>query len=102
MGFFTNRKRNKKIKTLKLRNVITCDWPDFLKNYPLVSTKLKNKGEDLKPFIRPSTKIKLYLNSSNITFYLIGVSGNEEKIPDNVIYDSWDELSEEELDELMG
>lgn len=103
MGFFNNYKKNKKIKTLKSRNVITCDWVDFLKNYPLVSTKLqKNKGGELKPFIRPSTKIKIYFNSGNITFYLIGVSGNEEKIPGNVIYDSWDEVSTAELDELIS
>jgi hypothetical protein len=102
MGWVSNHKKSKKIKTLKLRNVITSDWPDFLKNYPLVSAKLNNdKGEELKPFIRPSTKIKIYFNSVNITFYLIGVSGKEEKIPENVIYKSWDEVSMEELDELM-
>jgi hypothetical protein len=102
MSLFNNFKRNKKIKTIKLRNVITTDWSEFLKNYPLVGTKLyKDKGEELKPFIHPSTKIKIYFNSSNITFYLIGVSGNEEKIPNNVIYETWDEVSMEDLDELM-
>jgi hypothetical protein len=102
MGLFDNLKRNKKIKVIKLRNVVTCDWTDFLRNYPLVSAKLNgDKGEELKPFIRPSTKIKVYFNGSNITFYLIGVSGNEEKIPNNVIYNSWDEVSMEELDELL-
>lgn len=103
MGWFSNYKRKKKIQAIYSKNIIINDWSDFLKNYPLVSEKLsKDKGEELKPFIRPSTKIKIYFNSSNVTFYLIGVSGNEEKIPNNVIYKSWDEVSMEELDELMG
>jgi hypothetical protein len=102
MSLVNNFKRNKIIKTIKNRNVITYGWADFLKDYPLVGTKLMNdKGEELKSFIHPSTKIKIYFNSSNIIFYLIGVSGNEEKIPNNVIYNSWDEVSIEELGELM-
>jgi VanZ family protein len=103
MGLVNNYKRNKKIKALKSRNVITSDWSDFLKNYPLVSVKLNSdKEEELKTFIRPSTKIKIYFNSSNITFYLIGVSGKEDKIANNVIFNSWDEVSMEELDEFIG
>ena len=102
MGLFNNYKKNKKIKTLKSRSVITNEWSDFLKNYPLISAKLDNeKGVELKPFIRPSTKIKIYFNSANITFYLIGVSDREEKIPNNVIYKSWDEVSMVELDEFL-
>jgi hypothetical protein len=102
VSLFDGLKRNNKIKSVKSRNMIIIDWLDFLKNYPLVSAKLNNdKGKELKPFIHPSTKIKIYFNSSDITFYLIGVGGNEEKIPDNIIYKFWDEVSVEELDELM-
>lgn len=102
MGMVNNFKRNKKIKAIKARNVIIIEWADFTKNYPLVSTKLSNdKGEDLKALIHPSTKIKIYFNTDSITFYLIGVSGNEEKIPNNVIYNSWDDVSMKELDELV-
>lgn len=102
MSLFNNIKRNNKIKAVKSRNIIICDWSDFLKDYPLVSAKLnKDKGEELKHYIHPSTKIKVYFNSTNITFYLIGVTGKEEKIPDNVIFKSWDEVSNEELDELL-
>jgi hypothetical protein len=102
MGLVNNFKRIKKIKTIKSRNVIINDWSYFLKNYPLVSAKLsKDKGEELKPLIHPSTKIKIYFTNDNIIFYLIGVSGNEEKIPNNVIYNSWDEVSMEELNELL-
>lgn len=102
MGWISNHKRKKKIQAIQTRNVIICDWSDFLRKYPLVSEKLsKDKGEELKPFIRPSTKIKIYFTRSNIIFYLIGVSGNEEKIPNNVIYNSWNEIPMEELEELM-
>ena len=102
MSLFNNYKKKKIIKTLKARNVITSNWTDFLKNYPLVSAKINNdKGEELKPFIRPSTKIKIYFNTSNITFYIIGVSDIEEKIPNNVIYKSWDDVVMVELDELI-
>lgn len=102
MSMFNGIKRNNKIKAVKSRNIIICDWPDFLKNYPLVSARLnKDKGEELKSHIHPSTKIKVYFNATNITFYLIGVTGNEEKIADNVIFKSWDEVPNEELDELL-
>ena len=102
MGLVNYFKRIKKIKAIKSRNVTINEWSDFLMNYPLVSAKLTNdKGEEIKSLIHPSTKIKIYFNKENITFYLIGVSGNEEKIPNNVIYNSWDEVPMEELDELM-
>lgn len=102
MGLVNNLIRKKKIKALKARNLITNDWSDFVKNYPLITAKLNdNKHEDIKNFTRPSTKIKIYFNSNNVTFYMIGVSGNEEKIPNNVIFNSWDEVTMEELNELL-